>query len=105
MTTIDRKMSDEEIAGMVADLSKWPSVAHDNGYYELAVMPFLSIYFAADPAHHVETGLAMIDVHEAFERLLGAPFKIQTHPDSERPHPYGSKRLGNLREWARKVPR
>ncbi|WP_211460891.1 type VI immunity family protein [Collimonas silvisoli] len=105
MSTIDREMTDDEIAGMVADLKEWPSIAHDNGYYELAVMPFLSIYFAADPAHHVETGLAMIDVHEAFERLLGAPFKIQTHPDSERPHPYGSKRLGNLREWARKVPR
>ncbi|WJV25558.1 MULTISPECIES: type VI immunity family protein [Pseudomonas] len=97
-------MTDDEIVGMVADLKEWPSVGHYNADYELAVMPFTSFYFSADPERHVETGLTMIDVHEEFERLLGAPFKIQTHPDSERPHPYASKRLGNLRDWARKIP-
>lgn len=103
MSTTHRAMSDEEIAGMVEDLKKWPSVGHDNGDYELAVMPFITFYFTYDPARSLETSLAMIKIHEDFEKLLGQPYKVQTHPDSERPHPYGSKRLGDLREWARKT--
>ncbi|CAD5106669.1 type VI immunity family protein [Zestomonas carbonaria] len=103
MSTTQREISDEDIAGMVEDLKQWPSVAHDNGEYELAVMPFITIYFTYDPAHYLEASLTMIEVHESFERLLGHPYKIATHPDSERPHPYGSKRLGDLREWARKT--
>ncbi|CAD5106668.1 type VI immunity family protein [Zestomonas carbonaria] len=103
MSTTQREISDEDIAGMVEDLRQWPSVAHDNGEYELAVMPFITIYFTYDPAHYLEASLTMIEVHESFERLLGHPYKIATHPDSERPHPYGSKRLGDLREWAHKI--
>ncbi len=103
MSTIHREMSDEDIAGMVADLKQWPSMAHDNGEYELAVMPFITFYFTYAPDRGLETSLAMIDIHEDFERLLGYPYKVQTHPDSERPHPYGSKRLGDLPAWARKT--
>ena len=103
MSTIHREMSDEDIAGMVADLKQWPSMAHDNGEYELAVMPFITFYFTYAPGKALETSLAMIDIHEDFERLLGHPYKVQTHPHSERPHPYGSKRLGDLREWARRT--
>ncbi|NMG67674.1 DUF3396 domain-containing protein [Azoarcus indigens] len=103
MSTTEKEMHDGEVAGMVEDLKKWPSVAHDNGEYELAVMPFLSFYFTYEPEHYLQTSLAMIEVHEAFERLLDYPYKVATHPDSERPHPYGSKRLGDLREWARKT--
>ncbi|WP_420994273.1 hypothetical protein ACKI2N_009975 [Cupriavidus sp. 30B13] len=103
MSTTDSLMSDNDVAGMVEDLKKWPSTAVDNGEYELAVMPFITFYFTYAPAHYLATSLAMIEVHEAFERLAGKPYKIATHPDSERPHPYGSKRLGDLREWARKT--
>ncbi|MBF8768131.1 hypothetical protein IR009_23375, partial [Pseudomonas putida] len=70
---------------------------------EYTITPFLTFYFTYDPKHYLETSLAMIDVHEAFERLLGHPYTIATHPNSEVPHPYGSKRLGDLRDWARKT--
>ncbi|WP_420994271.1 type VI immunity family protein [Cupriavidus sp. 30B13] len=103
MSTTETLTSDDDVAGMVEDLKKWPSTAVDNGEYELAVMPFITFYFTYAPAHYLATSLAMIEVHEAFERLAGKPYKIATHPDSERPHPYGSKRLGDLREWARKT--
>ncbi|WP_343225229.1 type VI immunity family protein [Lysobacter changpingensis] len=36
--------------------------------------------------------------------MADKPYTIATHPDSERPHPYGSTRAGDLREWARKKP-
>lgn len=104
MSTVAREMSDEDVMGMVADLKKWPSVGNDNGDYEIAVMPFLTFYFTYEPSRYLDTSLAMIEVHEAFERLLGNPYTIATHPDSGRPYPYGSNRLGNLREWARKTP-
>ncbi|WP_083492729.1 type VI immunity family protein [Cupriavidus sp. HPC(L)] len=68
----------------------------------LSVSPFLTFYFSYDPERHLDASLTMIDTLEAFEALSGSPFTIATHPESERPHPYGSKRLGNLRDWAKK---
>lgn len=47
----------------------------------------------------------MVDIHEAFEQLLGKPYTIGTHPISERPHPYGSSRLPDLHDQARKASR
>lgn len=35
--------------------------------------------------------------------MTGQPYLIGTHPDSERPHPYGSRRLPDLRDFARKA--
>ncbi|MFG0684853.1 type VI immunity family protein [Pseudomonas sp. WSY_20] len=104
MSTLQRFIDEEDISGMVADLKAWPNTASGNDDFELAVSPFLTFYFTYDPKHYLETSLAMIDVHEASERLLGHPYTIATHPDSTRPHPYGSKRLGNLRAWAKKKP-
>lgn len=93
----------ECLAGMVADLKEWPSIGYDNGRFELAVMPFLTFYFDYAPQRCLDTSLAMIDIHEAFERLLGHPYTVGTHPDSGIPHRYGSKRLGDLRTRARKL--
>ncbi|CAB3658582.1 type VI immunity family protein [Achromobacter kerstersii] len=104
MSTSSPLIDDDELFGMIEDLKKWPNTAVDNGSFELSTTPFLTFYFCYDPVHAIETALAMIDVHEAFEKLLGYPYTVATHPDSSRPHPYGSKRLGDIREWARKIP-
>jgi len=85
-------------------LKDWPNSFYEIDDAEYAVSPFLTFYFTYDPTRYIETSLAMIDVHEAFERMLNFPYFIATHPDSERPHPYGSKRLGDRRAWARKIP-
>ncbi|WP_206860802.1 type VI immunity family protein [Lysobacter changpingensis] len=103
MSTTQRLMSDEDIDGMVGGLKKWPNVAHDNGDFELAISPFLTFYFDFEPERYLEASLALIDVHEDFETLAGRPYIIATHPRSERPHPYGSTRLGDRRAWARKA--
>ncbi|KNE29710.1 type VI immunity family protein [Achromobacter spanius] len=104
MSTSDSLIDADDVSGMVADLKRWPNTAVDHGDFELAVTPYLTFYFTYDPTNFLATTLDMIDVHEAFEKALGHPYLIATHPNSERPHPYGSKRLGNLREWARKTP-
>ena len=98
MSTSHPLINDDELLGMIADLKKWPHTAIDNGTFELSTTLFSTFYFTYEPANYLQTTLAMIDVKEAFERLLGHPFTIATHPDSERPHPYGSKRLGDLRD-------
>ena len=103
MSTTERFFSDEDLAGMVADLKEWPNISCGNEEQELGVSPFVSFYFLYDTRRHVETSLLMVDIHEEFERLTGKSYLIGTHPDSERPHPYGSKRLPDLREFARKV--
>ncbi|MFD4841677.1 hypothetical protein ACFWP0_29580, partial [Achromobacter sp. NPDC058515] len=104
MSTSSPLIDDDDLSGMVDDLKKWPNTAIDNGSFELSLTPFLTFYFTYDPAHFLRTTLDMIDVHEAFDKLLGYPYTVATHPDSERPHPYGSKRLGDIREWVRKTP-
>ena len=103
MSTSERLLDDDDVSGMVTDLKRWPNTAVDLGAFELAVTPYLTFYFTYDPEHLLRTTLDMIEIHEAFETLLGRPYTVATHPTSERPHPYGSKRLGDIREWARKV--
>jgi hypothetical protein len=102
MSTTQKMITDESLADMVAELKEWPNIANDNGEYELAVSPFLTFYFDYQPTHSLDASLSLIDTHEAFAILAGNPYTIATHPDSARPHPYGSKRLGDLREWASK---
>jgi hypothetical protein len=104
MNASSRLIDDDDLVGMIDDLKKWPSIAIDNGSFELSSTPFLTFYFHYEPDHFLRTTLDMIDIHENFEKCLGAPYTIATHPDSERPHPYGSKRLGDLREWVRRTP-
>lgn len=102
MSTTERFFSDEDLAGMVAELKEWPNTSWGTEDQDLGVSPFVSFYFLYDTRRDVETSLLMVDIHEEFERLTGKPYLIGTHPDSERPHPYGSKRLPDLREFARK---
>ncbi|MDF6002631.1 hypothetical protein P4050_35640 [Pseudomonas aeruginosa] len=103
MSTTYRLFSQEVLDDFVDMLKEWPNSYYEIDGAEYTISPFLTFYFTYEPEKALETSLAMIDIHEDFERLLGHPYKVQTHPDSERPHPYGSKRLGDLREWARKT--
>lgn len=104
MSASNPLIDDDDLAGMVEDLKKWPNTATHNGSFELAVTPFLTFYFHYPPDRVLQTALDMIEIHEDFEKRLGHPYTVATHPDSERPHPYGSKRLGDVRNWIRKKP-
>jgi hypothetical protein len=104
VTTAAPILSADEVTSFVATLRDWPNAEVFYENHALAVSPFTTFYFAYEPAKHVETSLLLVDVHEAFEKLLGEPYRIGTHPDSERPHPYDSKRLPDRRVWARKTP-
>lgn len=104
MSTTHTFLTEEDIHGMVEGLKDWPNYGYGDDEYELAASPFLTFYFQYEPERYLDASLAMIGVHEAFESLSDKPYTIATHPDSERPHPYGSKRLGDLREWARRKP-
>ena len=102
MSTTECFFTDEDVEGMVADLKEWPNMSCDDGNQDLGVSPFITFYFLYDTNHSLVTSLLMVDIHEDFERLTGMPYLFATHPDSERPHRYGSKRLPDLREFARK---
>ncbi|MFG0680202.1 hypothetical protein [Pseudomonas sp. WSY_20] len=103
VSTTYQMFSQDVLDEFVEMLKEWPNSYYEIDGAEYTITPFLTFYFTYDPKHYLETSLAMIDVHEAFERLLGHPYTIATHPNSEVPHPYGSKRLGDLRDWARKT--
>ncbi|MEZ0471145.1 type VI immunity family protein [Luteimonas salinilitoris] len=102
MSTTHEMFTAEELEDFAEGLKEWPGTAWETDDYELAVSPFVGFYFLYDTSRYLDTSLLMVDIHEAFERLSGHPYKVATHPDSERPHLYGSKRLPNLREFAKK---
>jgi hypothetical protein len=104
MSTTYQMFSQDVLDEFVEMLKEWPNSYYEIDGSEYSITPFLTFYFTYDPTLYQEVSLTMIDVHEAFERLVGNPYTIATHPDSTRPHTYGSKRLGDLREWAKKKP-
>lgn len=103
MSTTELMYDDEDLDGISADLKEWPNVVWGDVDQESAVSPFVTFYFSYDTDRWIETSLLMVDIHEEFDHLTGQPYKIGTHPTSERPHPYGSKRIPNLRDFARKT--
>lgn len=103
MSTTTKMFDDEELADLVAELKAWPNTGSGDDEQELTVSPFITFYFLYDTKQWIETSLLMVDIHEKFEQMMEYPYLIGTHPTSERPHPYGSKRLPDLREFARKT--
>jgi hypothetical protein len=103
MSTTSLLFSDDDVKSMIAELKEWPNSFWDDGEKELGVSPFLSFYFLYDTKQWIDTSLLMVDIHEEFERITNFPYKTATHPVSERPHAYGSKRIPNLREFALKT--
>jgi len=101
MSLTTRFLSEQDIDELATELKEWPNTARGNDAFELGVTPFVTFYFLYNTKRYVETSLLMVDIHEEFERLVGKPYKTATHPDSERPHPYGSKRIPDLREYAK----
>jgi hypothetical protein len=104
MTTVLPILTEDEVDAFAGALKDWPNSEVVYESYELAASPFATLYFEYDPREHLAASLALIDIHERFEALSGHAYQIATHPESERPHPYGSKRLPNLREFAPKKP-
>ncbi|ARB28547.1 DUF3396 domain-containing protein [Pseudomonas tolaasii] len=102
MSTTHQMFTAEERDLFVELLKEWPNSESGTEEASHAVSPFINFYFPPTPDKHQEDALLMVDIHEAFEQLLGKPYTVGTHPISERPHPYGSSRLPDLREQARK---
>ena len=89
MSTIHRLFNEEERDEFIAELKEWPNT--DWGTDEVArhsVSPFISFYFPPNSDNQVDIALLMVDIHEAFERLLGHPYTMTMHEDTDRPHPY-----------------
>lgn len=103
MSTTEPMYTDEDIALICADLKAAPNSFWGNDEQEWAVSPFLTFYFLYDSKEWINASLEIVEIHERFERLTQHPYITATHPDSERPHPYGSKRLPDLRDFARKT--
>ena len=104
MSTTEEFLNADEKTEFVQMLKEWPNCSWGTDEQELAVSPYTTFYFHYPREQYLEYSLAMVDIHEEWEALLGKPYTIATHPDSERPHPYGSKRLPDLREFAKKRP-
>jgi hypothetical protein len=103
MSTTHSVFTQEELEEFVRLLKEWPACYYGDEDATYRVSPFTSFYFLYDTKNYMATQLLMVDIHEEFERMVGKPYVIATHPSSERPHPYGSKRLPDLREFARKL--
>lgn len=89
MSTTHRLFDEEELDEFIAELKEWPNT--DWGTDEVArhrVSPFISFYFPPTPDNHRDVALLMVDIHEAFEQLLGHPYTMSMHEDTDRPHPY-----------------
>ncbi len=92
----------DAVADFCALLREWPSSETFNERNAFAVGAFTTLYFRYDPKKFLEASLLLVDLHEEFEQLIGKPYVVATHPESEVAHPYGSKRLPDLRIFAQK---
>lgn len=104
MTTTSKLFTKNELEDFTNTLKEWPNSGCGDDISTLAVSPFITFYFTCNHSKYIEASDAMIEIHEEFERLTNFSYKIATHPHSERPHPYPSKRLPDLRQSARKTP-
>ena len=104
MNTRPPLLNDNDLTCRVDALKPWPGIAIDDGEFPLWPRFFLTFYLHYLPDQSLRTTLDMLDVQDAFARLLGHPYTIATHPRSERLLRYGSIRLEELHEWARRCP-
>jgi hypothetical protein len=104
MSTTEQFLKQRDIDAFVSDLKEWPNCDWGNDDQFLGVTPYTTLYFHFPREDYLAYSLAMVDIHEEWEAILGKPYTIATHPTSVKPHPYGSKRLPDLREFAKKLP-
>lgn len=103
MSTAHGVFSPEQLSDFVQNLQEWPATAWGSTDYELGVSPFTTFYFSYESTRSTETAQLLVDIHEEFEALTGVKYETCTHPGTSRPHPYGSKRLPDLRQFAKEV--
>jgi hypothetical protein len=102
MNATTNLLEGEDLEGLVNDLKEWPNMAWGNEDERWSVSPFTTFYFLYDSRRWLEVSEQMIDIHREFERVTGTRYVTATHPDSERPHPYGSSRLPDLNAFVGK---
>jgi hypothetical protein len=101
MTTTSELLAPEDVEAFCTTLREWPNSEMAYEQFALGVRPFTTIYFEYEPSKFMAASMTLIEVHKEFDALLGHPFKVRTHPISERLHPYHSKRLPELNESAK----
>ncbi|WP_232505025.1 type VI immunity family protein [Rubrivivax gelatinosus] len=85
-------------------LRDWPAAEVNHGDFVLSPTVFTTLYFHYPDKHASKAAVSLVHLFDNFERLVDARFKLETHPKTERPHPYGSKKLPPRLEWAQKCP-
>jgi hypothetical protein len=103
MSEMQPPLRPEEPADTLANLTQCHGRASGDDRLELSVSPFVTFYFTYQPEQYLDTALAMIGIHEAFEVLTGNPYSIVAPPGDQRPQAYDAARPGNLHEWAYKA--
>ncbi|QXI30123.1 type VI immunity family protein [Pseudomonas vanderleydeniana] len=102
MSTTHEVFTEKSLEGFVTLLKEWPNSAWGNVDAEYSVSPFISFYFPADMENHAEISLRMVDIHEEFEQLIGAPYTIAIDSEAARPYRY-PRRRPDLRAQARRT--
>ncbi len=88
MSTTHQMFTIEERDLFIELLKEWPNSESGTELASHSVSPFISFYFPPTPDNHRDVALLMVDIHEAFEQLLGFPFTMTMHEDTDRPHAY-----------------
>jgi hypothetical protein len=88
MSTTHQLFTIEERDLFIELLKEWPNSESGTELASHSVSPFISFYFPPNSDNQVDIALLMVDIHEAFERLLGHPYTMTMHEDTDRPHPY-----------------
>ncbi|OXS20088.1 hypothetical protein CGU37_19850 [Pseudomonas fluorescens] len=88
MSTTHQMFTSKERDLFVELLKEWPNSESGTEEASHSVSPFISFYFPPEPDNYLDVALLMVDIHEAFEQLLGRPYTMTMHEDTDRPHPY-----------------
>ena len=104
MTTVESLFDHEFVTSYAASLRDWPATEVNHGDFVLSPTVFTTLYFHYPAEHASEAAVSLVQLFEVFEQLVDARFKLETHPKTERPHPYGSKRLPPRLDWAQNCP-
>ncbi|MGA9700619.1 type VI immunity family protein [Pseudomonas sp.] len=88
MSTTHPMFTSKERDLFVELLKEWPNSESGTEEASHSVSPFISFYFPPESDNYLDVALLMVDIHEAFEQMLGHPYTMTMHEDTDRPHPY-----------------
>lgn len=102
MSTTHQMFTAQERDLFIELLKEWPNSESGTEEASHSVSPFISFYFPPTADNHQEIASLMVDIHEASEQLLGHPYTMTLHEDTDRPHPYPEEEP-DLRRQAREL--